>query len=243
MATTTNYSWVTPEDTDLVKDGAAAIRTLGSSADTTVKNLNPGTTAGDIDYYTSSTAKARIAIGTAGQILTVNAGATAPEWAALAGGGWTLITSGSLSSTTTTVSSISGAYTDLKILFYDMTSSTSTADIYMTYNNTDTIYNPGATNTGITDTWEAVNAASTNNLIANNVNTNGANNFGVLIMYNYSDTGYWKFADFRVWQRRAVEYFHWGWYSQRIGLTGAINRFDITATSGNLSGTYEVYGM
>ena len=83
MATTTNYSWTTPDDTDLVKDGAAAIRTLGSSADTTVKNLNPGTTAGDIDYYTSSTAKARIAIGTAGQVLQVNAGATAPEWAAV----------------------------------------------------------------------------------------------------------------------------------------------------------------
>jgi hypothetical protein len=48
--------------------------------------LNPGTTAGDIDYYTSSTAKARVAIGTAGQVLQVNAGATAPEWAAPAGG-------------------------------------------------------------------------------------------------------------------------------------------------------------
>jgi len=80
MATTTNYSWTTPDDTDLVKDGAAAIRTLGSSADTTVKNLNPGTTAGDIDYYTSSTAKARVAIGTANQVLQVNSGATAPEW-------------------------------------------------------------------------------------------------------------------------------------------------------------------
>ena len=86
MPNTTNYNWATPADTDLVKDGAAAIRTLGSSADTTVKNLNPGTTAGDIDYYTSSTAKARIAIGTAGQVLQVNAGATAPEWAAPAAG-------------------------------------------------------------------------------------------------------------------------------------------------------------
>ena len=84
MATTTNYSWTTPDDTDLVKDGAAAIRTLGSSADTTVKNLNPGTTAGDIDYYTSSTAKARVAIGTAGQVLKVNSGGTAPEWATTA---------------------------------------------------------------------------------------------------------------------------------------------------------------
>jgi hypothetical protein len=84
MATTSNYSWTTPDDTDLVKDGAAAIRTLGSSADTTVKDLNPGTTAGDIDYYTSSTAKARVAIGTAGQVLKVNGGGTAPEWATTA---------------------------------------------------------------------------------------------------------------------------------------------------------------
>jgi hypothetical protein len=86
MATTTNYSWSTPDDTALVKDGAAAIRTLGSSADTTVKALNPGTTAGDIDYYTTSTAKARVAIGTAGQVLQVNSGATAPEWTTLVSG-------------------------------------------------------------------------------------------------------------------------------------------------------------
>ena len=84
MPNTTNYNWATPADTDLVKDGAAAIRTLGSSADTTVKNLNPGTTAGDIDYYTSSTAKARVAIGSAGQVLRVNSGGTAPEWATTA---------------------------------------------------------------------------------------------------------------------------------------------------------------
>jgi hypothetical protein len=81
MANTTNYNWETPDDTDLVKDGAAAIRTLGSSIDTSVKSLSPGTTAGDIDYYTSSTAKARVAIGSNGQLLRVNSGATAPEWA------------------------------------------------------------------------------------------------------------------------------------------------------------------
>lgn len=36
MATTTNYAWETPDDTDLVKDGASAIRTLGSEIDDTV---------------------------------------------------------------------------------------------------------------------------------------------------------------------------------------------------------------
>jgi hypothetical protein len=112
MATTTNYGWDTPDDTDLVKDGAAAIRTLGSSADTTVKNLSPGTTAGDLDYYTSGTAKARLGIGTAGQILQVNSGATAPEWADAGGAGksFALLNTGgtSLSGASTTISSLSG---------------------------------------------------------------------------------------------------------------------------------------
>jgi hypothetical protein len=82
MATTTNYSWTTPDDTALVKDGAAAIRTLGSSIDTTTKNLNPSTTAGDIEYRSSTpNVNTRLPLGTAGQVLKVNSGATAPEWA------------------------------------------------------------------------------------------------------------------------------------------------------------------
>jgi len=36
MATTTNYGWTTPDDTALVKDGASAIRSLGSAIDSTV---------------------------------------------------------------------------------------------------------------------------------------------------------------------------------------------------------------
>ena len=121
MATTTNYSWTTPDDTALVKDGAAAIRTLGSSADTTVKALNPGTTAGDIDYYTTSTAKARVGIGTAGQVLQVNSGATAPEWQTISTGGMTLLSTTTLSGTTTTISSISGAYNNLIIFVRGVT--------------------------------------------------------------------------------------------------------------------------
>lgn len=44
MATTTNYGWSTPDDTSLVKDGAAAIRTLGQSIDTSMMDLEGGTT-------------------------------------------------------------------------------------------------------------------------------------------------------------------------------------------------------
>jgi hypothetical protein len=82
MATTTNYGWVTPDDTALVKDGAAAIRTLGSSVDTTTKNLNPSTTLGDIEYRSSTAnTNTRLPIGTSGQFLSVVAGV--PAWAAL----------------------------------------------------------------------------------------------------------------------------------------------------------------
>lgn len=85
MATTTNYGWTTPDDTDLVKDGAAAIRTLGSSVDTTTKNLNPETTTGDIAYRSATAnVNTRLGLGTAGQVLRVNSGATAPEWATTA---------------------------------------------------------------------------------------------------------------------------------------------------------------
>ena len=43
MASTTNFNWSTPDDTALVKDGAAAIRTLGSSIDTSFVDLKGGT--------------------------------------------------------------------------------------------------------------------------------------------------------------------------------------------------------
>jgi hypothetical protein len=83
MATTTNYGWTTPDDTALVKDGAAAIRTLGTSVDTTTKNLNPSTTLGDIEYRSSTAnTNTRVGIGSSGQALTVVAGV--PSWAASA---------------------------------------------------------------------------------------------------------------------------------------------------------------
>jgi hypothetical protein len=87
MATTTpNYGWSVPTSTDLVKDGATAIETLGDSADATVKALNPETTLGDIAYRSATAnTNTRLAIGSTGQVLTVAGGV--PTWAASAGGG------------------------------------------------------------------------------------------------------------------------------------------------------------
>ena len=89
MATTTNYGWTTPDDTALVKDGASAIRTLGSSIDTTLKTQIDAqipdsllTTKGDIIAATAASTPARLAVGTNGQGLVVDSTtATGLKWA------------------------------------------------------------------------------------------------------------------------------------------------------------------
>ena len=54
MATTTYFGWTTPDNTALVKDGAAAIRSLGSAIDASMQYLEGGTT-GQILSKTSNT--------------------------------------------------------------------------------------------------------------------------------------------------------------------------------------------
>jgi hypothetical protein len=107
MATTTNFGWTTPNDTDLVKDGAAAIRTALNGVDTSFVDLkggttgqvlsktsntdldftwitdatgmtNPMTTTGDVIYSSSGATPARLGIGTDGQVLKVSSGL--PSW-------------------------------------------------------------------------------------------------------------------------------------------------------------------
>ena len=58
--------------------------TLGGSGDVATDAIWDA--AGDLAVGSGADTAARLAIGTAGQVLTVNAGATAPEWAAAAGG-------------------------------------------------------------------------------------------------------------------------------------------------------------
>lgn len=72
---------------------------------------NPMTTTGDTIYSSSGSTPARLGIGTAGQVLRVNSGATAPEWATPAsGGGLTLLDTLTLSGSSTTSTTFSSAY-------------------------------------------------------------------------------------------------------------------------------------
>jgi len=138
MATTTpNYGWSVPTSTDLVKDGATAIETLGDSVDATVKALNPETTLGDIAYRSSTAnTNTRLAVGTNGQILTVAAGV--PSWATPAtAAGWTLLSTTTLSGAATTISSISQSYSELMISIEDYFCAAN-ASLYFQFNSDST---------------------------------------------------------------------------------------------------------
>jgi hypothetical protein len=80
---------------------------------------NPMTTTGDTIYSSSGSTPARLGIGTAGQVLQVNSGATAPEWATPAsGGGMTLLNGPSgttFTGSTLTINITPTGYKSLKI--------------------------------------------------------------------------------------------------------------------------------
>jgi hypothetical protein len=111
---TSNFNWQMPTATDLVTDLPADFEVFGQAVDTALADLkggttnqvlaknsntdmdfkwvadaagmtNPMTTTGDTIYSSSGSTPARLGIGTAGQVLQVNSGATAPEWGAPAG--------------------------------------------------------------------------------------------------------------------------------------------------------------
>ena len=100
---------------------------------------NPMTTTADMIYSSSGSTPARLGIGTVGQVLTVNSGATAPEWAtAASGGGLTLINSGgtALSGASTSVTSIPGTYKNLHIYIEDFYMGSNSNNGYLQLNGT-----------------------------------------------------------------------------------------------------------
>jgi hypothetical protein len=82
-STTSSVLASTPTATKSAYDLANTANTAAGTAQTTANAAVPKstvTTAGDVIYATGSGVVTRLGIGTANQVLTVNTGATAPEW-------------------------------------------------------------------------------------------------------------------------------------------------------------------
>jgi hypothetical protein len=145
MATTTNYSWTTPDDTALVKDGAAAIRSLGTAIDSTVFtnagaaiNKSIVDAKGDLIAATGSDAVTRVAVGTNGQYLKAdNTASGGVSWDTLpSSGSLTLINTGgtTLSGASVTISSIPSTYTNLYLIVEDFLPATDQAVLWLRIN-------------------------------------------------------------------------------------------------------------
>jgi hypothetical protein len=166
--------------------------------------VNPMTTTGDTIYSSSGSTPARLGIGTAGQVLQVNSGATAPEWATPAGGGGPANATASVATTQTTLSS---TYTDLTTSGPAVTLTTGTKALVILYARSQT-GNPvepafmsfavsGATTIAATDTRSLGSYNSNDYLGASSAFiitglTAGSNTFTCKYRQDGVTTGYWQ---------------------------------------------------
>jgi hypothetical protein len=252
MATTTNYGWTTPDDTALVKDGAAAIRTLGSSIDTTLKTQIDAqipdsllTTKGDIIAATGASTPARLGVGANDTVLVADStAATGMKWALPSSGGMTLLSTTALSGALVNITGISQAYNSLHILIYGMTNAT--ADGYGLFlpNNNSSI-----------STFASLNATNTNSgtlsfvpIYDPNTGTNilrtNANNAFTFTIDNYASTTNYK--PFQI----SGSYVQTGGTNRPLAAFGAINTnsaitsFSLQNSGGSFStGTCLIYGV
>jgi hypothetical protein len=250
MPTTTNYGWTTPADTDLVKDGAAAIRTLGSSIDTTVfNNASAGIlktvvdAKGDLIAGTASDTVARLAVGTNDQVLVADStAATGLKWATpAAGGAYTLLSTTNLSGTLTTVSSISQSYTDLIILIENASISSGSSDVIQLRLNTISTSSYRTTSSASdTTVWSTTGLTTAFNLRIE-APLGATEKWSRVVVPFYTLSTEKPMIQFQSQFDGSEVFFGWG----GMNSAGAVNSISIRDASGNPfdAGTVKIYGV
>lgn len=187
MATSPIYSWPEPDNTDLVKNGALAIRTLGDAIDTTMGTMVAKTIVdakGDLIAATAADTVARLAVGTNGQTLVADSStATGLKWATASGGSGRILqvqqaTFGTQSSTTSTTYGDTG-------LTVTITPTASTSTILVLF------FLPIAKQANVNSklNWKLLRASTTlSNTQVNYLRNDTASLFQSSISYSYYDS-------------------------------------------------------
>jgi hypothetical protein len=244
-------AWVASGATGDIEGVTAGVGISGGGTSGTVTVTNSMataiTTAGDTLYGTGAGTFSRLGIGTAGQVLQVNSGATAPEWATPAGGGgFTSLASGSLSGTSTVVSITTTGYKQLVIYVKDTTAS---ADYFpvMRLNgdagNNYTLFYNYMTSATATATNTQTNGQE---FYSQQFEGTASDNFQVWTVYDPANSTTYKNCSFFLAGRDVANTFmqsEFGYGQWRN--TAAITSITFSGLGGVTysTGTYEIYGV
>ena len=202
---------------------------------------SPLTTKGDIFVF--GTADDRLPIGTNDYVLTADSSQSlGMKWAAAAAGGYTLLTSGSLSGSSVAMSSISGSYRDLVLIVRDFLPGTSNAQLRGRYNNdSSNNYSWTTNNAPVAATFD--NGFFDMTAGANSSTANGITHFRI---YDYANTATWKSAEVTAVVLNATNAAQWNGTRTFVvyNQTNAIDRIDLLLSTGSFtSGDYYLYGV
>jgi hypothetical protein len=204
---------------------------------------------GDLVVGSATNDAAVLGVGANGTVLTAASGeATGLQWATPSSGGMTLLSTTTLSGATTTISSISGAYTDLYVLIYGMTGGNSDSKFRIAPNASTNITSQigQQTSTTLTNTFgdylylSSITGSNDYVPVIDN-----ASNIWALTINNYSSTASRKaFSVTGGFHNQGWVSFGAFWANGGINTTSAISSLVFSRSAGNLSaGTVLVYGV
>jgi hypothetical protein len=274
MATTTpNFGWVVPTSTDLVKDGATAIETLGDSIDASLLDLKGGTTGqvlaknsatdmdfvwtaidplvildakGDLITATAADTPARLAVGTNGQVLTADSTVgTGLKWASPVSGAYTLLSTTTLSGSNQVISSIDQTYKHLFVLVTGMTNATGDGALRQDCNsNASSAFYSRTGQVGYTASTGAAGGDQFSPMV-NTVDRTSAVNAVAVMYFDYATAGVhpFTFQSGYVATGGALESVNGGG-AIRFGTAAAISSIRFHNYGGGFStGTVKIYGV